>query len=174
MALLVYVDDLVLTRNDLDTCSAFKPYLNSCSCIEDVGPLKYFLGTEAACSPQGLFMSQCKYALEIVEECWLLGAKPTNFLMETNHKLCLATRRFLDDATQYRRIVGRVLYPTISRPKLSYFVHILSQFMQNPRDEHMAASGRVLHYLKGVLLKGDSNLQVVAYNDSDWGACPLK
>jgi len=36
MALLVYIDDLVLIGNDSDTCSPFKAYLNSCFCIKDL------------------------------------------------------------------------------------------------------------------------------------------
>ena len=43
MALLVYVDDLVLMGNDVETYSKFKVYLNNCFHIKDLGPLKYFL-----------------------------------------------------------------------------------------------------------------------------------
>ena len=73
---------------------------------------------------------------------------------------------------------GRLIYLTITRPELSYAVHVLSQFMQNPNVEHMDAARRVLRYIKGspgqgLLLKANSSLQVQAYCDSDWGACPL-
>ena len=178
MALLVYVDDLVLTGNDHDPCSAFKAYLHCCFHIKDLGPLKYFLGIEVARNSEGLFLSQRMYALEIVEKRGLVGVKPVDFPMETNHKLGLATGKFLDDPTQYRRLVGRLIYLTITRPELSYSVHILSQFMQDPREDHMATAKHVLRYLKGnprqgLFMKTDSNLQLVAYYDSDWGACPI-
>ena len=50
--------------------------------------------------------------------------------------------------------------------------------MKEPKEDHLKAARRVLRYLKGqlgqgILLKSDSNLQVHAYCDSDWGACPL-
>ena len=106
MALLVYVDDLVLTRNDSDACLAFKAYLHNYFRIKDLGRLKYFLAIEVACNSQGLFLSQHKYALEIVEECGSLAAKPVDFPMETNHKLGLAMGKVLDDPTQCRRLVG--------------------------------------------------------------------
>jgi len=48
MALLVYVDDIVLAGNDTHACRAFKNYLNTCFSIKDLGPLKYFLGIEVA------------------------------------------------------------------------------------------------------------------------------
>ena len=176
MALLIYVDDLVLTGNDDDLCAKFKVYLHTH--IKDLGPLKYFLGIEVARSKTGLFLCQRKYALEIVEECGLLGAKPTDFPMETNHKLGLASGRFLADPTQYRRMVGRLIYLTLTRPELSYSVHILSQFMQAPRTDHMEAAKRVLRYIKGtlgqgILLRSDSDLNIVVFCDSDWRACPL-
>ena len=129
MALLVYVDDLVLTGNDRELCAQFKVYLNNCFRIKDLGPLKYFLGIEVARNEKGLFLCQRKYALEIVEECGLVGAKPVEFPMETNHKLRLATGKLLCDPTQYRRLVGRLIYLTLTRLELSYSVHILSQFM---------------------------------------------
>jgi len=67
-------------------------YLNNCFHIKDLGPLKYFLGIEVTRNPKGLFLSQRKYALEIIDECGLLGAKPIDFPLETNHKLALASR----------------------------------------------------------------------------------
>ena len=125
-----------------------------------------------------MFLSQRKYALEIVDECGLLGAKPSDFPLEENHKLALATGPLLDDAGRYRRLLGRLIYLTITRPDLCYAVHILSQFMQAPREEHMTAACRVLRYIKGtpdcgILLHANTDLNLIGYCDSDWGACPL-
>ena len=178
MALLVYVDDLVLTGNNPVACAEFKSYLNSCFHIKDLGPLKYFLGIEVARSPHGLFLCQRKYALEIIEECGLLGSKPVAFPMEANHRLAVDESPLIKDPTRYRRLVGRLIYLTITRPELCYAVHILSQFMQAPTEAHMEAARRVLRYLKGnpgqgLLLKADADLNVFAFCDSDWGACPL-
>ena len=55
MALLVYVDDLVLTGNDNELCAQFKAYLHQCFRIKDLGPLKYFLGIEVARTSKALF-----------------------------------------------------------------------------------------------------------------------
>jgi len=95
--------------------------------------------------------------------------------METNHKLALVAGSNLNDAIQYRRLVGRLVYLTITRPELCYAVHVLSQFMHNPKKEHMEAAKRVLRYLKGVpgqglLQRSNSDLRVYAYCDADWGA----
>ena len=132
MALLVYVDDIVLAENDTSACNEFKAYLHDCFSIKDLGPLKYFLGIEVARGPTGLFLGQRKYTLEIVDECGLLGAKPSEFPMDENHKLALATGPLLEDAGRYRRLVGRLIYLAITRPDICYAVYILSQFMQAP------------------------------------------
>ena len=57
MALLIYVDDIVLAGNDTHACNEFKAYLHACFSIKDLGPLKYFLGIEIARGPKGLFLS---------------------------------------------------------------------------------------------------------------------
>jgi len=178
MGLLIYVDDIVLASNNAAASQRFKAYLHACFSIKDLGPLKYFLGIEIARGPKGMFLCQRKYALDIIEECGLLGAKPADFPIEENHKLALACGRELPDATRYRRLVGRLIYLTITRPELTYAVHVLSQFMQSPREDHMDAARRVVRYLKGtpgdgLFLSSTSNLQVYGYCDSDWGACPL-
>ena len=130
MALLVYVDDIVLASNDFGASKEFKAYLHKCFSIKDLGPLKYFLRIEVPHGPTVLFFSQRKYALEIVDECRLLGDNPSDTPIGENHKLALALGPYLDDAGCYRPLVGRVIYLTITRPNLCYAVYILSQFMQ--------------------------------------------
>ena len=168
MAVLVYVDDIVLTGNNHATTLHFKNYLHTCFSIKDLGFLKYFLGIEAASGPQGLFLCQRKYALKIIAECGLLRAKPMAFPMEENHKLALAQGHLLTNSTRYRRLIGRLIYLTITRHDLIYAIHILSQFMQTPREEHMEAARRVLRYLKGtagqgILLRTATDLHLVGF-----------
>lgn len=128
MALLLYVDDIMLASNDSQAYHAFKDYLHACFSIKDLGPLKYFLGLKVAPGPNGLFLSKHKYALKTVDKCGLLGARLSDFRMEENHKLALATGPLLYDEGRYHHLVGRLIYRTITRPDLSYVVHILSQF----------------------------------------------
>jgi hypothetical protein len=79
---------------------------------------------------------------------------------------------------RYRRLVGRLVYLTITRPDLCYFVHILAQFMQAPLQIHYDAALRVVRYLKsnpgqGILLRSDSDVLLSGYCDSNWASCPL-
>ena len=175
---LVYVDDLIISGNDSVHLQAFKAYLSDCFHMKDLGPLKFFLGIEVARSKSGLFLCQRKYTLDIISETGLLGSKPVGSPIEQNHKLGLATGMFLPDPEKYRRLVGRLIYLAVTRPDLAYSVHILSQFMQEPKSEHWEAALRVVRYLKGtpgqgILLRSDSDLSLQGWCDSDWAACPI-
>uniref|UniRef100_A0A2N9HWQ2 Reverse transcriptase Ty1/copia-type domain-containing protein n=1 Tax=Fagus sylvatica TaxID=28930 RepID=A0A2N9HWQ2_FAGSY len=178
IAILIYVDDLIIAGNDSNRIASLKSYLYSQFHIKDLGPLKYFLGIEVARAPAGIVLSQRKYALDILTETDMLGSRPCSFPMEQQHKLTTDSDPPLSDPLQYRRLVGRLLYLTITRPDLCYSVHILSQFLHDPRSAHLHAAMRVLRYLKsslgqGLLLSSASSLQVHAYYDSDWASCPM-
>lgn len=80
------------------------------------------------------------------------------------------------DNTDYRCLVGKLLYLTFTRPDISYAEHILSQFMDKPIVTYMEATDRVLQYLKrspgaGLFFPTDSSLYCLAYSDNDWGVC---
>ncbi|CAB79159.1 LTR retrotransposon like protein [Arabidopsis thaliana] len=175
---LVYVDDLIISGSCPDAVAQFKSYLESCFHMKDLGLLKYFLGIEVSRNAQGFYLSQRKYVLDIISEMGLLGARPSAFPLEQNHKLSLSTSPLLSDSSRYRRLVGRLIYLAVTRPELSYSVHTLAQFMQNPRQDHWNAAIRVVRYLKsnpgqGILLSSTSTLQINGWCDSDYAACPL-
>lgn len=108
--------------------------------MKDLGNLKYFLGIEVACGLEVIFLCQSKFSLDIVSEAGLLGAKPASFPMGQNHRLALVKGEVMDDPEQYRQLVGRQIYLTITRPELSYCVHVLTQFMQCPQRDHWEAA----------------------------------
>jgi len=129
LVVLVYVDDLIVSGSHPTPIRWFKNYLSTCFHMKDLGVLKYFLGVEVARSPTGIYLCQHKYALDIISESGLLGAKPASILLEQNHRLPLANGCFLENTEQYRRLVGQLIYLCFTRPELSYSVHTLSQFM---------------------------------------------
>ncbi|GKD93108.1 retrovirus-related pol polyprotein from transposon TNT 1-94 [Tanacetum coccineum] len=80
-------------------------------------------GIKITCQPEGLFLSQRKYALDILSKSDLLGSKPCDFPIELNHQLALASRLDFNQPDHYRRL--------------------------SPKDAHWNVALRVLHYLKG-------------------------
>lgn len=76
----MYVDDLIISGNDFAALWAFKAYLSDFFKMKDLSALHYSLGIEVAHSSSGLFLCKRKYALDIVTEAGLLGAKPSVLL----------------------------------------------------------------------------------------------
>ncbi|CAH9051730.1 unnamed protein product [Cuscuta epithymum] len=173
---LIYVDDVLLVGNDVSHISTVKNYLDIKFSIKDLGKLKYFLGIEVARSPEGFVLSQRKYTLDILEECGFLASRPSSFPMEQNLKLCPDDDSPHVDASSYRRLIGRLLYLTVTRPDIVYSVSQLSQFLHNPRQTHLDAASRVLRYLKqtpgqGIFLSSNNDFTLKGYCDADWAGC---
>ena len=125
-ALLVYVDDMIITGNDSACVAKLKSLLDQNLVIKDLGSLKYFLGLEIARSAKGISINQRKYALEVLREAGMLGCKPIKSPMEQQLKLSKANGELLKDAGQYRRLIGKLMYLTLSKPDIAYVIHRLS------------------------------------------------
>ncbi|KAF5459135.1 hypothetical protein F2P56_023115 [Juglans regia] len=177
MALLIYVDDVIIASDNLIDVATMKKYLHDTFTIKDLGELKYFLGIEEARSSKGITPCQRKYALDILQDNGFSGCKPAAFPIKSTLKLS-ANYSFppLSNPASYRRLVGCLLYLTITRLDLAYSVQALSQFMANPSNIHLQATERVLRYIKatlgqGLFLSVASSLHLKAYSDSDWRGC---
>lgn len=178
VVVLIYVDDVILAGNDTGKIQEIKTYLDEKFSIKDLGILKYFLGIEVARSTKGFVLSQRKYTLDILKDCGLEGCRPSSFPMEQNARFDHDENGQAVDALQYRRLIGRLLYLTVTRPDIQYATNVLSQFLASPRQSHMDAAFRVVRYLKGtpgqgIFLPACGNLSLVAYCDSDWGGSPM-
>jgi hypothetical protein len=119
--------------------------------MKDLGELCYFLGIEVIQSPKGIWLLQRQYALNKLSKYGMMGCKPISIPLEQNVKLSADEGDLAEDTTMYRRIVGSLIYMTITRPDLSYAVRVVSQFMQTPRKPHLDAVRRILRYIKHTL-----------------------
>lgn len=106
-----------------------------------------------------------------------LAARPVRLPMQQNLTLSKELGSPLLDGAAYRRLIGRLVYLTITRANINFAVQKLSQFMQRSSNLHLRAAHQVLRYLKrspgqGILFSSSSSLLLCAYCDSDWAACP--
>ena len=141
-ALLVYVDDIVLLGNDLIEIQAITQLLDNAFKIKDLGDLRYFLGFEVARKPTGINLCQRKYALDILSDAGMLGSKPVSTPSDYATKLHQqsGTPLSLEDASSFRRLIGRLIYLTNTRPDITYVVQHLSQFVAAPTSAHQQAT----------------------------------
>ena len=174
--ILVYVDDIIISGNDKVGIQDTKVFLKTVFDIKDLGELKYFLGIEVCRSKEGLFLSQRKYALDLLNEVGKLGSRPVAAPLDpdyqTNGKGELGEEPF-DDPTQYRRLVGKLIYLTITRPDICFAVNQVSQHMQAPTMHHWDMVSRILKYIKGAPGQGiwmgcNNNTELVGYCDADY------
>ncbi|KAE8672369.1 hypothetical protein F3Y22_tig00111843pilonHSYRG00119 [Hibiscus syriacus] len=163
VVLLIYVDDLLITGNDSCLINDLKNLLNKRFKMKDLGELKYFLGFEIMRSKEGILINQRKYALELIEESGMSGSKPARTPFEQNVRL--TTSKY--DELRTKR-----------EPDITFAVHYLSQFMQQPKESHLHSALRIVRYIKGnpgqgILMDSNGNCEIRAYCDSDWAACPV-
>ncbi|GJW38483.1 ribonuclease H-like domain-containing protein [Tanacetum coccineum] len=168
IALLVYVDDIVVTGNCKDEIDKFKTFLKSKFQIKDLGHLKYFLEIEVIKTNKDLCLTQRKYCLELLKEYGLLGCKPVSTSMEPNSVLpYIATKddSHLDNITGYQKLLGKLIYLTHTRLDIAYSVHCLAQYMHSPLKSHLKYALNVLRYFK--------NAPEAEYRSLSFAACEI-
>lgn len=172
----VYIDDIILTGNDTSFIDKIKAHLHRVFSIKDLGRMHFFLGLEVSYIPEGTVLSQRKFTKELLLESGITHFKRVATPLPVHLKLQSSTSPLLPNPTLYRSLVGKLNFLTHTRPDLSFSVQTLSQYMQNPTDQHFAALTHTLHYVAGTVgqrisLNGSNNLTLQAFSDFDWAAC---
>ena len=175
--LLLCVDDMIITGDDMQSIQDLKYFLGRQFEMKDLGPLNYFLDLEVSSSSDGHYLTQAKYTSNLISRANITNSKIVDTPIEYNRRLNSHDGKSLSDATLYRQLVGSLIYLTITRPDISYTVHVVSQFMAAPRYPHYAVVLRILRYLKGIIFDGlhfssHSSLTLQAYSDADWAGDP--
>ncbi|KAK4401992.1 Retrovirus-related Pol polyprotein from transposon RE1 [Sesamum angolense] len=143
LALLVYVDDILLTGPKEDSIADVKR------------------------SQDGTSITQHKYIEDIIADTGMGDAKVTLTPLPPGLKFSVDEGILLPEPSWYRILVGRILYLGFTRPNISYSVQQLSQFLQHTIDQHLSAA---LHmkdfgittptpFLYGVIIKRHYTLQ---------------
>jgi hypothetical protein len=171
--LLVYVDDIIVTGSNSDVLEALINNIAGRFSLKDLGILSYFLGVEVIPTTTGIFLSQRKYIMDILEKTHMLDAKPSPTPMIAGCRLTLHGGSALSNPTEYRGTLGSLQYLLLTRPDIAFAVNRLSQFMHKPTVEHSTALKRVLRYLAGTINKGitlhkNSTHNLHAFTDADW------
>ena len=87
-------------------------------------------------SRKGIHFCQRKYALDILTDTGMLESKPSSTPLMSTNKILFEAADKLPNPDSYRRLIGKLLYLTNTRPDISYYVHLLSQFLQEPTVYH--------------------------------------
>ena len=102
-------------------------------------------------SLEGIFLNQGKYAMEILKIFDMLDCKSMATSMDTNIKLLSDESLELVDMTQYRQIIGSLMYLMNTRLDICFVVNTLSQYLVKPKWVHLIVAKHVMRYLKGMI-----------------------
>ncbi|XP_043725476.1 secreted RxLR effector protein 161-like [Telopea speciosissima] len=103
----------------------------------------------------------------------MLASKPVDTSMDPHYKLEIDDGEDLEDKHQYRRLVGKHIYMTVTRPNISFAVGVISHFMQSPKKPHWEVACRILRYLKGaqgkeLIYKSHQRVDLIGFSDANW------
>jgi hypothetical protein len=115
--------------------------------ITDLGLMRYFLGIEVHQSKTGIFISQSKYAHEILRRFNMINSKAAQIHVITGLKLSKEDEGSKLDPTLFKILVGSLMYLTTTRADIMYKVSLISRFMETPKESHWKEGKRILRYV---------------------------
>ncbi|GJV70998.1 putative ribonuclease H-like domain-containing protein [Tanacetum coccineum] len=127
-------------------------------------------------NPRGIFINQSKYANEILKKFDLHKGDPVDTTMVERTKLDEDLSGIPVDQTQYRSMIGSLMYLTASRPDLVFVVCMCARYQSKPTKKHLEAVKQVFWYLQGTINMGlwypkDTAMVLTAYADVDHAGC---
>ncbi|CAA0840765.1 cysteine-rich RLK (RECEPTOR-like protein kinase) 8 [Striga hermonthica] len=122
--------------------------------MKSLGELLYFVSLEISDSSDGFYLSQTKYASDLLARAGLINCQIASTPLDCDVRLTSLDDSLLEDPTLYRQLVGSLIYLTVTQSDLAHVAHIVSQFMAAPRTTHHSAVLHILRYVKGTLSHG--------------------
>ena len=135
--------------------------------------LNYFLSLQIWQNESSIFISQSKYANNLVKKFVLESTNSVRTPMSLNVKLTVNLLGKSVDPTLYRSMIGSLLYLTASIPDISYCVGMCATYEANPKESYIIVVKRIIKYVNstsnfGVWYDTDTNDVLAGYSDVDW------
>ncbi|KAL8110256.1 hypothetical protein AgCh_026105 [Apium graveolens] len=143
-----YVDDIIFGSTNAKLCERFAKLIQSRYQMSMMGELSYFLGLQVKQNEEGTFINQSKYTRNLLKIFGIQDSLTVSTPMTTATKLDKDTGASVD-ITNYRGMIGSLLYLTASRPDIMYATCLCARFWADPREPHLIAVKRIFKYLKG-------------------------
>jgi len=138
-----------------------------------IGELTYFLGLQVKQTPKGIFISQSKYAKDLVKRFGLDEKSHARTLMSTSVKINADLTGKQVDPTLYKSMIESLLYLIANRPNIAFNVGVCARFQANPKESHLTTVKRIIRYINDTIIHGiwysrETNLVLAGYSDADW------
>lgn len=169
---------MVLTGNNSSTMEKLLEDLNTQFRMKDLGKISYFLGIQAQFHEEGLFLSQQKYAEDLLTIAAMSDCTPMATPLPLQPHKISAQQELFVNPTYFRSLAGKLQYLTLTRPDIQFAVNFISQKMHALTVSDLNLLKRVLRYIKGTVKMGisfskNTDFVIWAYSDSNWVGCPV-
>ncbi|KAL9830518.1 putative RNA-directed DNA polymerase [Arabidopsis thaliana] len=174
--LLLYVDDMVITGDSSKLLSNLLNELNKQFKMKDLGKLNYFLGIQAQFHQKGLFLSEPKYAEDLLITAGMKDCAPVATPLPIQPDNAPHQSELFDNPTYFCSLAGKLQYLTLIRPDIQFSVKYVCQKMHAPTLSDFHLLKRILKYIKGTTTMGisfnkNTDCKLRAYSDSDHAGC---
>nr|GFB31941.1 hypothetical protein [Tanacetum cinerariifolium] len=178
MLIQIYVDDIIFGSTNPKYCTKFSDLMVKHFEMSMMGEMKFFLGLQVNQFSNGIYINQSKYILDILKRFGMenYDTVPTPMVEQAKLKLDLVGKSV--DHTDYRSMIGSLMYVTLSRPDIMFATCMCARYQANPNEHHVSAVKRIFSYLKGTINLGlwypkDSGFDQTASSDADHVGCHL-
>jgi len=172
----VYVDDIIFSSTNDTMCQEFSKLMHGEFDMSLMGELTFFLGLQIKQTRDGIFLSQTKYARELLkkfdmQDCKLISTPMTSTISIDKDKSGIEV-----DGKRYRGMIGSLLYLTASRPDIMFNVCMCARYQAFPKESHLKIVKRIFRYISGTTNFGlwypkGSPCDLVGFSDSDFAGC---
>ncbi|GAA0151322.1 transmembrane signal receptor [Lithospermum erythrorhizon] len=169
----IYVDDIIFGGMSDQLVQQFVQQMKSEFEIRMVGELRYFLEFQLKQMKDNIFISQSKYAKSLVKKFGLENSKSKRTLAATHVKVGKDVDGSSIDISNYRSMIGNLLYLTTSRLDIAYSVGVCARFQADSKESHLNQVKRIIKYVNGTVEYGflytfDTKSTLVGFYDVDW------
>ncbi|GJQ97704.1 putative ribonuclease H-like domain-containing protein [Tanacetum coccineum] len=178
MLVQVYMDDIIFGSTKKSMCTEFEEDMHKRFQMSSMGELTFFLGLQVKQQPDGIFISQDKYVVDIIKKFDFCSIKIATKPIESNKPMVKDEDGVEVDVHEYRSMIGSLMYLTTSRPDIIFAVYACARFQVTPKASHLHAVKRIFRYLKhqpklGLWYPRDSPFELEAFSDSDYAGASL-
>ncbi|GKF39870.1 ribonuclease H-like domain, reverse transcriptase, RNA-dependent DNA polymerase [Tanacetum coccineum] len=124
--------------------------------MSDLRLLAYYLGIEVTQTEGDISIKQSAYANKILKEAGMIDCNKTLIPMDPGTRLTKLAEGTMVNSTEYRSLIGCLRYLLYTRPDLSYYVGLLSRFMQEPKVQQMVDNKSAIALMKNPVFHGRS------------------
>jgi len=174
----IYVDDIIFGSTSEELCKEFESVMKKKFEMSSLGEMTTFLGLQVRQDSKGILLHQGKYVEDILEKFGFKDAKDSSTPMAERPLLSADPEGEPVSQTEYRSMIGSLMYLTASRPDIMFAVCQCARYQANPKLSHLTAVKRIFRYLKarpklGLWYPKNPEFDLYAFADSNYGGCDI-